>query len=36
MPYSLVKEMLFIHQTVKELEAEELDKVQKNAAKGMK
>jgi len=36
MPYSLVKEMLFIHQTVKELEAEELDKAQKNATKGMR
>ncbi len=29
MPASLVKEMLFIHQTVKELEAEEMDKAQK-------
>ena len=29
MPVSLVKEMLFIHQTVKELEAEEMEKAQK-------
>tara|TARA_R100001510_G_scaffold57297_1_gene64898 strand:- start:292 stop:504 length:213 start_codon:yes stop_codon:yes gene_type:complete len=29
MPVSLVKEMLFIHQTVKELEAEEIEKAQK-------
>lgn len=28
MPASLVKEMLFIHQTVKELEAEEMEKAQ--------
>ncbi len=28
MPASLVKEMLFIHQTVKELEAEEIQKAQ--------
>ena len=29
MPASLVKEMLFIHQTVKELEAEEMEKAQR-------
>jgi len=29
MPASLVKEMLFIHQSVKELEAEEMEKAQR-------
>ena len=29
MPVSVVKEMLFIHQSVKELEAEEMEKAQR-------